>query len=39
LAIAVNTLEILADNFNTPFLVAISNTTRSLLKNVEVNFD
>jgi hypothetical protein len=36
LTIAANSLEILADNFKTPFLGAISNTTQSLLKYVEV---
>ncbi|KAJ7863007.1 hypothetical protein B0H13DRAFT_1899799 [Mycena leptocephala] len=32
--ISANSLEILADNFKTPFLGAISNTTQSLLKYV-----
>ncbi|KAJ7809687.1 hypothetical protein B0H13DRAFT_1927792 [Mycena leptocephala] len=35
LTIAANSLEILADNFKTPFLGAIFNTTQSLLKYVE----
>jgi hypothetical protein len=37
MGIALNSLEILA-NFNTPFLEAIANTTRSLLECVQVYF-
>jgi hypothetical protein len=36
MGIALNSLEILA-NFNTPFLEAIANITRSLLECVQVN--
>jgi hypothetical protein len=35
--ITVETLEILANTLQTDFLEAIANTTRSLLKNLEVN--
>ncbi|KAJ7829607.1 hypothetical protein B0H13DRAFT_1916375 [Mycena leptocephala] len=35
LTIAASTLEILVDSLKSPFLEAISNTTQSLLKNVE----
>ncbi|KAJ7903069.1 hypothetical protein B0H13DRAFT_1882329 [Mycena leptocephala] len=35
LAITVNTLEILADSIQTPFLAGISNTTQSLLKSTQ----
>lgn len=35
---AVNTLEVLADSLNTPFLDVISSTTQSLLQNIQVNF-
>jgi hypothetical protein len=31
-----DTLQILASSFKTPFLEAISNTTQSLLKNIQV---
>ncbi|KAJ6548482.1 hypothetical protein B0H19DRAFT_1074343 [Mycena capillaripes] len=34
-AVAVDALEILAGDFNTPFLEAICNTTQSLLKSIE----
>jgi hypothetical protein len=37
LTATVETVQILASSLNTPFLVAISNTTQSLLKNVQVN--
>jgi hypothetical protein len=36
--IMVETLEILANTLQTTFLEAITNTTRSLLKNIEVNY-
>jgi hypothetical protein len=36
LAVAADTLEILSDNLNVPFLGAICNTTQSLLKNIQV---
>jgi hypothetical protein len=36
-AITVDTLEILANTLNAAFLEAISNTARSLLKNVQVS--
>jgi hypothetical protein len=36
-AITVDTLEVLANGLNAAFLEAIANTTRSLLKNIEVN--
>ncbi|KAJ7838342.1 hypothetical protein B0H13DRAFT_1911911 [Mycena leptocephala] len=35
LALTVDTVELLASSLNTPFLEAISNTTRSLLKNIQ----
>jgi hypothetical protein len=38
LTLTVNTVEILAITLATPFLEAISNTTQSLLKHVQVNF-
>jgi hypothetical protein len=34
----VNTLQILADSFNTPFMDMIFNTAQSLTKIVQVNF-
>jgi hypothetical protein len=37
LTVTADTLQILANSLNTPFLGAISNTTQSLLKNVQVN--
>jgi hypothetical protein len=37
-AIMVDTLEVLANSLNAAFLEAIANTTRSLLKNIEVNY-
>ncbi|KAF8189609.1 hypothetical protein K438DRAFT_1763811 [Mycena galopus ATCC 62051] len=37
LAIAADTLEILANGLKAPFLEAISDTTQALLKNIEVN--
>ena len=37
LMMAVDALERLADTFNTPLLEAISNTTQSLLKCIEVH--
>lgn len=36
LTITANTLEIIADSLNTPFLGAIVATTRSVLENIEV---
>jgi hypothetical protein len=38
LTITANTLEILVGSLNSPFLEAISNTTQSLLENIEVNY-
>ncbi|KAJ7899953.1 hypothetical protein B0H13DRAFT_2275378 [Mycena leptocephala] len=35
LTITANTLEILASSLNSPFLAAMSNTTQSLLKNIQ----
>jgi hypothetical protein len=35
LAITANTLEILASSWKSPFLETISNTTQSLLKNMQ----
>jgi hypothetical protein len=35
--IMVETLEILANSLHPAFMVAIANTTRSLLRNIEVN--
>ena len=37
LTVTADTLEILANSLHTPFLEALSNTTQSLLKNIEVN--
>ncbi len=37
LTISANTAGILASSLNSPFLEAISNTTLSLLKNMQVN--
>ena len=37
LTITANTLEILASSLKSPLLTAISNTTQSLLKNIQVN--
>jgi hypothetical protein len=36
-AITVETLDILANSLQATFMVAIANTTRSLLKNIEVS--
>ncbi|KAJ6564232.1 hypothetical protein B0H19DRAFT_1258698 [Mycena capillaripes] len=36
LTISMNTLELLAQSFNSPFLEALSNTAGSLLKNVQL---
>lgn len=36
LTVALDTLEVLSDSFNTPFLGVISTTTQSLLKYVQV---
>jgi hypothetical protein len=36
-AVTLKTLEVLADNLNTPFLGVISTTIQSLLENIEVN--
>jgi hypothetical protein len=38
LTITSNTLEILAGSLKSPFLEAISNTTHSLLKNIQVHY-
>jgi hypothetical protein len=38
LTLTTNTLQILATTLETPFLEAISNTTQSLLKHVQVKF-
>jgi hypothetical protein len=35
---ALDTLDILANSLNTPFLAAITSTTQSLLKNIQVGF-
>jgi hypothetical protein len=37
LTVTGDTLEILADNLKGTFLEALSNTTQSLLKNIQVN--
>jgi hypothetical protein len=37
LTVTADTMHILASSLKTPFLEAISNTTQSLLKNVQVN--
>jgi hypothetical protein len=36
-AVTLKTLEVLADNLNTPFLGVILTTIQSLLENIEVN--
>lgn len=36
-AVNLKTLEILADNLNTPFLGVIATTIQSRVKNIEVN--
>jgi hypothetical protein len=33
-----NTLKIIADSIDTPFLGAIINTTQAVLKNIQVSF-
>jgi hypothetical protein len=33
-----NTLQIIADSMQTPFLGAIINTTQAVLKNIQVSF-
>jgi hypothetical protein len=38
LTMATNTLEVIADSIQTPFLGAIINTTQAVLKNIQVNF-
>jgi hypothetical protein len=38
LAISANTLEILASSLKSPFLAAISNTTQSLSKKIQVHY-
>jgi hypothetical protein len=38
LAISANTLEILASSLKSPFLAAISNTTQSLSKEIQVHY-
>jgi uncharacterized membrane protein len=38
LTITANTLEILVGSVKSPFLEAISHTTQSLLKNMEVKY-
>jgi hypothetical protein len=38
LTITANTLEILASSLKSPFLAAMSNTTQSLLKNIQVHY-
>jgi hypothetical protein len=37
LTLTADTVKLLASSLNTPFLEAISNTTQSLLKNIQVN--
>jgi hypothetical protein len=37
LTLTADAIELLASSLNTPFLEAISNTTQSLLKNIQVN--
>jgi hypothetical protein len=37
LTITANTLEVLADTLDTPFLGAIVNTTQAVVKNIEVS--
>jgi hypothetical protein len=39
LAATANSLKILADTLNTPFLGAIVNTTQAVLKNIEVSLN
>jgi hypothetical protein len=39
LTISVNTAGILASSLKSPLLEAISNTTQSLLKNMQVNYN
>jgi hypothetical protein len=36
-SVTLKTLNILADNLNTPFLGVISTTIQSVLQNIEVN--
>jgi hypothetical protein len=36
-SVTLKTLNILADNLNTPFLGVISTTIQSVLENIEVN--
>jgi hypothetical protein len=38
LTMATNTLEIIADSIQTPFLGAIINTTQAVLENIQVSF-
>jgi hypothetical protein len=38
LTMAINTLEIIADSIQTPFLGAIINTTQAVLENIQVSF-
>jgi hypothetical protein len=38
LTMATNTLEIIADNIETPFLGAIINTTNAVMENIQVSF-
>jgi hypothetical protein len=38
LTMATNTLQIIADNFETPFLGAIINTTHAVIENIQVSF-
>jgi hypothetical protein len=35
---ATNTLQIIADSINTPFLDAIINTTQTVLEKIQVGF-
>jgi hypothetical protein len=39
LAATANSLKILADTLDTPFLGAIVNTTQAVLKNIEVSLN
>jgi hypothetical protein len=39
MAVMAKTLEILAHTAKTPFIETISNTTQSLLKNIQVTMD
>jgi hypothetical protein len=38
LTMTINTLQVIVDSMNTPFLGAILNTTQALLKNIHVSF-